>query len=219
MRGDVVQGISNTKNLQLSPDTTIPCSNDINVIPTSSPSTSSSTSLLSPDMLDNPFQYPTLHRLLQGIRTYLNDTRYAMHYGYYMDKNNMPYFFSELENPEELVQLCSPLIDRCRELINKFVKYDIREVDIASLAYIIFSLECEKLSLHTDVIENQKNIVFGEMHANYVKNFGYEQGGVKFANVLCLLHDIMDLTNHIVESLAIGKIFVPEFLDVWDEMS
>lgn len=101
------------------------------------------------------------------------------------------------------------------------VRQEVRDIDIAALSYLIFIQECkliefsppirridlrlknmlpltlvlyclgEKAYLHKDIIELNKSLLFSEMHTNFVQTYGFEFGGIRFANLLCLLNDML----------------------------
>uniref|UniRef100_A0A914DKE2 Nuclear receptor n=1 Tax=Acrobeloides nanus TaxID=290746 RepID=A0A914DKE2_9BILA len=159
-------------------------------------------------------------RCYQSSKIYpeINDARLVIHYGYYLDNQTVEYFFSELKNCEEFIKICASILPPLREMSNKMNKYEVREIDIAALSYLIFIQECEKHSLCKEIIEANKTLLFGEMHTNFVQTYGFEQGGIKLANLLCFLNDMLEINNRVWESYIIGKIFMPELVDVWEEM-
>ena len=49
----------------------------------------------------------------------------------------------------------------------------------------------EKYSLCKENIDINRNLLFGEMHTNFVQTYGFEQGGIKLVNLLCFLNDML----------------------------
>uniref|UniRef100_A0A914DLQ3 NR LBD domain-containing protein n=1 Tax=Acrobeloides nanus TaxID=290746 RepID=A0A914DLQ3_9BILA len=146
-----------------------------------------------------------------------NDTRCMMTYGYFVDINDIKYFMSENEKKTEIAPLYASVLKQARQLAHKFVQQEISEIDIAALAYMIYSLESEKLLLPMEIVKINKDRLFQELLHYYAIDKGFEHGVVKYSNLLFLIHDIIDLYNHVHEYFTLSKIFDPNFLYVWED--
>uniref|UniRef100_A0A914DJ92 Nuclear receptor domain-containing protein n=1 Tax=Acrobeloides nanus TaxID=290746 RepID=A0A914DJ92_9BILA len=145
------------------------------------------------------------------------DHRLMTHPGYIIDLNYTEYFFLDKSNPKGIWPCMLEGIKLLYCLKKKFVKQGISEMDISALAYVIYSIESEKLAIHIETVEQVKNSVFKELLTYYVSNFGFDQGAIKYSNLLNLVHNINEVKNWFHECYTAAKIFDPTLLYVWED--
>uniref|UniRef100_A0A914EB43 NR LBD domain-containing protein n=1 Tax=Acrobeloides nanus TaxID=290746 RepID=A0A914EB43_9BILA len=150
-----------------------------------------------------------------------NDNRFFTHYGYYLTNDIfvLECFSDEVkQNKDECIRLTESMWQITKYTINKMLKQDFREVDLAALVYIIFAQECQRHKLYSQLIERNKSQLFEEFHQDIVNTFGFDRAGIKFANVLTLLNDTLEIQKQIYETRIIGNVFTKESIDLWDNL-
>uniref|UniRef100_A0A914EGH8 Nuclear receptor domain-containing protein n=1 Tax=Acrobeloides nanus TaxID=290746 RepID=A0A914EGH8_9BILA len=126
----------------------------------------------------------------------MEDKKWMTHYGQVIDTEDSYHFIcnhvkGEFARKTRSKTLGQSLLNHSKRLAYQFFLKNITEIDVAALAYIVFSLETEKLSLGNEHIEKMKNLVFEELSGYYISTMGNQQGILKYSNVLYLVDRIM----------------------------
>uniref|UniRef100_A0A915D2T3 NR LBD domain-containing protein n=1 Tax=Ditylenchus dipsaci TaxID=166011 RepID=A0A915D2T3_9BILA len=154
------------------------------------------------------------YRTMQTFKP--EENRFVMHYGQYIDGDNMEYFFAENKDPEMLARMAINIMVPCRRATAKMRQMAIRDIEVAALAGIILWNEVGNLNVEdTDKIRNQ---IYTEIHNNMILTYGVSGTGARLGSLLGLLHDVDVIQKEISESITIGKIFNPHHYEVWDDI-
>lgn len=82
----------------------------------------------------------------------MDDTRFVLHYGQYIDETKLEFFFQEHKDPNASAAVVKEIIQRCRALTNKMRKLQIREQEIAALTGLILWNEGKYSKLKTKLM-------------------------------------------------------------------
>ncbi|KAI6190772.1 hypothetical protein M3Y97_00154900 [Aphelenchoides bicaudatus] len=148
----------------------------------------------------------------------MNDSKFVLHYGQYIDNDKLEFFFQEHKDPNIAATVSKNVLTRCRTLTNKMRKLQVRECEIASLAGILLWNEVA-LASNLDNTDKIRDRIYGELHSNIIMNYGIVETGARMGSLLCLLHDLSIIAKEINDSIFLGKIFNPHALDLFDESS
>ncbi|KAF7635253.1 hypothetical protein Mgra_00005369 [Meloidogyne graminicola] len=140
--------------------------------------------------------------------------RLVLHYGQYIDSNNMEYFFGDEQDPAQTAKSCTKTIKRFMQTVDRMKEMDIRDVEVAALAGIIFWNELAYLDVNDD---NIRESIYSGLHNNLILNYGIATTGIRLGLLLDLIHDFNLIEREIRESCIINKFFNPDFAEVWED--
>uniref|UniRef100_A0A7E4V6T9 Nuclear receptor domain-containing protein n=1 Tax=Panagrellus redivivus TaxID=6233 RepID=A0A7E4V6T9_PANRE len=159
---------------------------------------------------------PFASRFLNMHRCYLtskhfprdDDTRIALHYGYYCSLPDSAGFFGDVHNLEEIKAYLVPLHKKWRALSMKMKRLDLRGIEIAAFIAMIFYTQMETVGIAESAIMTAKEELTAMMHAEITNFYGFRRGGVRFALIVELLADLEAVVSVVADSITMSNCLV-----------
>jgi len=145
--------------------------------------------------------------------------RWIMHYGQYLDKNDLLYFFKDDKDPAESAKLFKETFSLMIATKKKMTKLKVDETEIAGIIGIMLWNEVSYLiPEENQVAESVRDRIYSEFHNHLILKHGVAGTGARLGALLFLLHEINVIAKEISEHVMIGKLFNPHMIEVWDDL-
>ncbi|CAD5221627.1 unnamed protein product [Bursaphelenchus okinawaensis] len=133
----------------------------------------------------------------------IDDKRYVLHFGQYVNVDNMGRFYQDDQNPKQAELFFMPTTHRFVHLTLKFKKL---AVDITEAAGIVGAALWREAMLHADfnISFNQLQLTMTELN-NYCRKT-YPDNPSRFGLLMLILRDIEELIQGLKEAVTIGRL-------------
>uniref|UniRef100_A0AC35GUW9 Nuclear receptor domain-containing protein n=1 Tax=Panagrolaimus sp. PS1159 TaxID=55785 RepID=A0AC35GUW9_9BILA len=162
--------------------------------------------------------YHGFHVLYQSWQTskifQLTEDKFFIHYGYYITSDSKD-FFPKKEQAEQAQGIFNPILHKMRQCSEKVRKMELIESDLAFIMGVLFCESADNLNIVNDGLTQFQNDLFADYNTYNVLTYGVENGGIRIGKMMSLLLFIKSFTFSLSESMAVAKIFIPDYNDHW----
>jgi hypothetical protein len=162
--------------------------------------------------------YHGFHVLYQSWQTCKifkpDEDKFYVHYGYYITSDSRD-FFPKKEQAEQAQGIFNPILQKMHACTEKVRKLNLNETDLAFIMGTLFCESADNLNISNDGLTQFQNDLFADYNTYNVLTYGVENGGIKNGNMMCLILFIKSFTFSLNESMAVAKIFIPDYNDHW----
>uniref|UniRef100_A0A7E4W4Y8 Nuclear receptor domain-containing protein n=1 Tax=Panagrellus redivivus TaxID=6233 RepID=A0A7E4W4Y8_PANRE len=148
----------------------------------------------------------------------LDDNKVVMHYGQYLDINNLEHFFKDDKDPKESAHLFTEAAKNMTLVKSKILKLKLTVQEYAALLGVMLWNEVGMFVPQFTAAEDVKNRIYSELHTYLISMYGITGTGARMGSILFLLQDINVIAKDITEQVIIGKLFNPHLIEVWDDL-
>jgi hypothetical protein len=118
------------------------------------------------------------------------DTKWAVHYGQYLDSTDLEHFFKDDKDPTESAKLMGTVVKALIGIKNKLAKYKILETEIVALIGILLWNEVSFLLADNKTAEEVRDRIYSELHNFLILHYGLSGTGARLGGLLFILHEI-----------------------------
>jgi hypothetical protein len=142
----------------------------------------------------------------------LPDSVFQLHYGQYMDYNNMEIFFTDMATRnQDATDIIHKNVKRTRKT---FSTLKIDECEIAALAGIMLWNEAAQILPNWLPGEKAKEQIFQELHGYLINKYGNVNIGIRIGSLITTLHELSNAARAISEHRTMEKLFNPGVIDL-----
>ncbi|KAI1693753.1 zinc finger, c4 type (two domains) domain-containing protein [Ditylenchus destructor] len=157
-------------------------------------------------------KYATLHKAFITSQTTQNPegtVRISTHYGYYLDKDSLKHFYKAPQYLEERIKIVTPIIQQVRQLADRLIEVQLREIEAAALCAIMLFEYMRRNGQLDDRALQRKEALYAEIHANLIETYGLEAAGVRLISIMPFIVDIAEIQVLFKELVMMSRIFIP----------
>ena len=119
-----------------------------------------------------------------------DEIKWAMHYGQYIELNDLEHFFKDDKDPAESVRLFSGVLKNLKYVKNRMLKFKILEMEMVALVGILLWNEVSFLLTDNKTAEEVRDRIYSELHNFLILNYGLSGTGARLGGLLFILHEI-----------------------------
>ena len=160
----------------------------------------------------------SLYRTCQ-LSSSIPSNRWMIHYGQYIDEDDMDYFFDDIATKEESVKSMRRTLGRLRKVRHTFDKLRIDETEVAALSGVLLWNEAALLMPTWEPCNQIREQILGELHNYLIGKHGLGGTGSRIGSLMCCIHELNCVSREIQEHKTMEKIFNPSAshgADIWN---
>ncbi|KAI6184811.1 hypothetical protein M3Y97_00636200 [Aphelenchoides bicaudatus] len=161
-------------------------------------------------------QFTILDQAYQTFKMFYatGNTHIFLHYGQFIDPNNLSHFFDETENPDTKTKILSTALNRLQTLVSKMETLNIRDKEVSALTGILLWNE-----VSVSISQQQQNVVeiqeqiYQELHCDLESAYGKDDAGQRMGTLMCMLQDVDACVKPLTDIFTLTKLFNPNLIE------